>query len=166
MTQSNGTVSHVHSWKPCMTSPYVHSAHKRWYDCASRALSLHMWFHVFIFLIHLSPPPHTFLSRCFCARACIWHLSGGLRVMPWSCHNLGHCHTYASRYEKLHLSAYHSGWAGTKQQQGFFLLACICPQKSPGCHASPCGLDVSVKTPARTMWNTTQRNSSCFRGLQ
>lgn len=125
----------------------------------------------FIFLFHplllsTSPPTHTFLSRCFCARACIWHLSGGLRVMPWSCHNLGHCHTYASRYKKLHLSAYHSGWAGTKQQQGFFPLACICPQKPPSCHASPCGLDVSVKTPARSMWNTTQRNSSCFRGLQ
>lgn len=33
-----------------------------------------------------------------CARACIWHLSGGLRVMPWSRHKLGHCIMNAVRY--------------------------------------------------------------------
>lgn len=57
-------------------------------------------FFSFISLISpsFSPPPHSPPPPChhfrfpvhLCARACIWHLSGGLRVMPWSCHKLGH----------------------------------------------------------------------------
>lgn len=49
----------------------------------------------------LSPPFFFFFffgfSVYLCARACIWHLSSGLRVMPWSCRKLGHCFMYAVR---------------------------------------------------------------------
>lgn len=107
--QSDGTVSHVHSWKPCMTLHHMcilHTSTSVTIQAAHWALRVWMC-GLFCFFKFTSPtftpsfpPPlarhHFCFSVYLCARACIWHLSGGLRVMPWSCRKLGHCSTVRS----------------------------------------------------------------------
>lgn len=145
MTQSNGTVSHVHSWKPCMTSPYVHSAHKRWYDCASSALSLHMWFHVFIFLIHplllsTSPPTHFSFSVFLCAcmyMTSIWWIKSNALILSQS-RPLPHVRIKIRETPSLCVSFRVSG---NKTTTGFLSAGLHLPPKTTGLPCFPMWLE-------------------------
>lgn len=122
------TSSYIQQWTvgiPCAqletlhdSAPYVQSVHEHWCSNTSNAQSF-VWVNACFFSqINIPLFYSFFLSAtiffCFwvylCARACIWHLSGGLRVMPWSCRRtrpLLHARSEMPSV-KLHPSACHS----------------------------------------------------------
>lgn len=128
------------------TAPYAQSAHERWYNNASGALSFHTGKHVFLqipislpsfflLLFSLRLSRHHFFfffgfSVYLCARACIWHLSSGLRVMPWSCRKLGHCFMYAVRCPMLETPSLRMSVRATwnNATTGFSLLTHVYPK--------------------------------------
>lgn len=73
---------------------------------------------------------HFYFLVYFCARACIWHLSGGLRVMPWSCHKLGHCFMCAVRCPMWETASLRMSIraTGNNAATGFFALTYVCPK--------------------------------------
>lgn len=134
LTQSDGIVSHVCSWTFCMTLHHMCNLH----TSAGVTIKVVHW----AWRVHESHIPllsathscHQFcfsLCLCLCARACIWHLSSGLRVMPWSCRKLGHRSMYAMRcpvWETASLHVSLTRMTGNNAATGFFLLTLICPQ--------------------------------------
>lgn len=140
---------------------WMHSAHNRWCNNTSNALSFAC--ECFCFLVtspsftpFFSPPlsrHHFCFSVSLCARACIWHLSDGLRVMPWSCHKLGHRSMYAVRcpvrgIASLRMSSRATGHNATT---GVFLLTLVCPKNNK---LSPFPLQLGCIS-ENSSWNTT-----------
>lgn len=92
-------------------------------------------------------------SVSLCARACIWHLSGGLRVMPWSCRKLGHCSMYTGRCPAREAASLRVSFraTGNNATTGFFLLTLVCP-KTNKLSSFPWQLECNNKN---CSWNTT-----------
>lgn len=140
--QSDGIVSHVYSWKPRMTQHHMcFSAHKRWCDTTSSALSFACVIAFFIYFFNSSftssfspplstSPPFLLLSVFVCAcvhMTSIWWIKSNALIPSQTGPPL-HVRSEMPLREKLHLSACHSGRRETMATTGFFLLTLVCPQ--------------------------------------
>lgn len=80
---------------------YVMFRHQQYYNKKSKAQCPACFFSLkfsFWFCYLLSHHLLFCFSAWLSARACLCHISGGLRVMPWSGCKLGHCSMYAVKY--------------------------------------------------------------------
>lgn len=99
-----------------------------------------MRIHILHFRLSFSCHHFLFVSQC------IWHLSGGLRVMPWSCLKVGHCSMFAVRCPTLENSIILPIWKKCSSQGSLF-WPLVRPITNKGC-LSCCCSDVTIKT-----WN-------------
>lgn len=131
--QSDETISHVHSWKPCMTLHHMCILH--WCSDTNSALSFACVNAVFFFIFtsviqppFLFPrrlslsPPFLFLSVFVCAcvhMTSIWWIKSNALILSQT-RPLLHERSDVPPCEKPHPSACHPGRRETMQQQGSF----------------------------------------------
>lgn len=125
--------------KPCITQRCNNTSAALSFACVNvcfffKLISPPLFFYPFLLLCH-----HFCFPVYLCARACIWHLSGGLRVMPWSCHKLGHCFMYAASCPMWEAASLHVSFraTGNNTTTGFFFHWPTFAPKPTSCHPSP-----------------------------
>lgn len=146
-------------------------------QAAHWALHVRMQF-FFFFLVQILPlllsacpsPPFLFVTVFVCAcvhMISIWWIKSNALILSQT-RPLLHERSEMPCAE-LCLSTCHSGWWGTMQQQGSFLLTLVCPETTkPSLLPSwlGCNNKNSKWNTTPRMCNTTQQIDSFFRGLQ